>query len=208
MDNQMTAAVEAVLFAAGDPMPASRLAEIFETDKQTMTGVLNGLRIKYDTTGSGVSLIQFPGGWQLVTRQEYASYIQAALDIKRNVPLTQAAMEVLAVVAYNSKPGVTRSFIEQVRGVDSSGVVANLQEKGLLEEAGRLDLPGRPIAYRVTDNFLRCFGMRSLDDLPPLPRQEQEPGAVEEQIYVPEIFAEPEQHPEDRTGKDEEKSES
>lgn len=122
-----------------------------------------------------------------MTRQEFAPFVQAALDIKRNIPLSQASMEVLAVVAYNSKPGVTRSFIEQVRGVDSSGVVANLQEKGLLEEAGRLDLPGRPVAYRVTDNFLRCFGMRSLEDLPPLPRQEQEPGADEEQIYVPEM---------------------
>lgn len=187
MDAQMTAGVEAVLFASGDPIPASRLAEIFETDKQTIGEILSALQIKYDTTGSGLMLISLPGGWQLMTRQEFAPFVQAALDIKRNIPLSQASMEVLAVVAYNSKPGVTRSFIEQVRGVDSSGVVANLQEKGLLEEAGRLDLPGRPVAYRVTDNFLRCFGMRSLEDLPPLPRQEQEPGADEEQIYVPEM---------------------
>ncbi|MBP1575932.1 MAG: SMC-Scp complex subunit ScpB [Oscillospiraceae bacterium] len=187
MDAQMTAGVEAVLFASGDPIPASRLAEIFETDKQTISEILSALQIKYDTTGSGLMLISLPGGWQLMTRQEFAPFVQAALDIKRNIPLSQASMEVLAVVAYNSKPGVTRSFIEQVRGVDSSGVVANLQEKGLLEEAGRLDLPGRPVAYRVTDNFLRCFGMRSLEDLPPLPRQEQEPGADEEQIYVPEM---------------------
>ena len=187
MDTQMTAGVEAVLFASGDPIPASRLAEIFETDKQTIGEILSALQIKYDTTGSGLMLISLPGGWQLMTRQEFAPFVQAALDIKRNIPLSQASMEVLAVVAYNSKPGVTRSFIEQVRGVDSSGVVANLQEKGLLEEAGRLDLPGRPVAYRVTDNFLRCFGMRSLEDLPPLPRQEQEPGADEEQIYVPEM---------------------
>jgi len=185
MDNQMTAGVEAVLFASGDPIPTSRLAEIFETDKHNMTEMLNSLRIKYDTTGSGFELVQFPGGWQMMTRKEYAPFVQAALEIKRNTPLTPAAMEVLAVVAYNSKPGVTRSFIEQVRGVDSSGVVANLQEKGLLEEAGRLDLPGRPIAYRVTDNFMRCFGMKSLEDLPPLPRQEQEPGADEEQMSVP-----------------------
>ena len=104
------------------------------------------------------------------TQEELASYVKAALDSHRQTPLSQAALECLAVIAYNQP--VTKGFVEQIRGIDSSGVVNTLVEKGLIEEAGRLELPGRPIAYRTTDTFLRCFGLKSIDDLPPLPVQE------------------------------------
>ena len=94
------------------------------------------------------------------------------MDLKRNTPLSQAALEVLAVIAYNQP--VTKAFVEQVRGVDCSGVVGSLTTKGLIEEKGRLELPGRPLLYGTTDNFLRCFQLESLDDLPPLPKPEND----------------------------------
>ncbi|MEG1437114.1 MAG: SMC-Scp complex subunit ScpB, partial [Oscillospiraceae bacterium] len=108
----------------------------------------------------------------LCTRTEFAQQVRSVLDIRRNTPLSQAAFEVLAVVAYNQP--VTKSFVEQVRGVDCSGVMASLSQKGLIEEKGRLDLPGRPLIYGTTPEFLRCFCISSLDELPPLPNSETE----------------------------------
>ena len=107
-----------------------------------------------------------PDRWQMATRPYYGEMVKRILDTRRNAPLSPAALEVLSVIAYNQP--VSRSFIEQVRGVDSSSIVAKLLEKGLIEEAGRLDLPGKPIAFQVTDSFLRVFGLGSLADLPPL----------------------------------------
>ena len=119
--------------------------------------------------------------YQLATKEELATFIKAALEIKKNSVLSPAAMETLTIVAYNQP--VTKGFVEHVRGVDSSGVVNSLVDKGLLAEAGRLDLPGRPIAYKTTDNFLRCFRLSSLDDLPPIPDKQ-------EQITIDEITKE------------------
>ena len=119
----------------------------------------------------------------MTTNEKYAEYIKKAFDIRRRTPLSPAALEVLAVVAYNQP--VTKSFIEQVRGVDCSGVVSTLVEKGLIEERGRLELPGKPLLYGTTKNFLRCFSLKSLADLPPLPNKESA-AAVElgEQLMV------------------------
>ena len=112
-------------------------------------------------------LLRFEGDrWQLTTRPYYGDIVKHILDTRHNAPLSPAALEVLAVIAYNQP--VSRSFIEQVRGVDSSSTVTKLLERGLIEEAGRLDLPGKPVAFRVTDTFLRVFGLGSLADLPPL----------------------------------------
>lgn len=107
----------------------------------------------------------------MVTRAEYAQVIQKALEVKNNTPLSQAALEVLAIIAYNQP--VTKSFIEQVRGVDSGSVVNSLVAKGLVEEQGRLEIPGRPISYGTTEHFLRCFGMKNIEALPKLPQQTQ-----------------------------------
>lgn len=111
----------------------------------------------------------------MATRPYYGEVVKRILDTRRNAPLSPAALEVLAVIAYNQP--VSRSFIEQVRGVDSSSTVAKLLDKGLIEEAGRLDLPGKPVSFRVTDTFLRVFGLGSLADLPPL--HEEEPSGLE-----------------------------
>lgn len=165
----------AILFACGEPIEADRIAEVLEQDTATTERLLRSLGDWLEETEHPLMLQRLENRYQLTTRPEYAPVIKAALEVRRNVPLSQAALEVLSVVAYNQP--VTRSFVDQVRGVDSSGVVVSLAEKGLIEEAGRLDLPGRPISYRTTDHFLRTFGLSSISELPPIDAVEEEPEA-------------------------------
>ena len=122
----------------------------------------------------GITIIRLNNSYQMVSVKKYAPQVRKAMDLRRNIPLSQAAMEVLAVIAYNQP--VTKSFVEQVRGVDCSGVIGSLTTKGLIEEKGRLELPGRPLLYGTTDHFLRCFSIRSLDELPPIPKDEDKGG--------------------------------
>lgn len=162
------AALEAVLFASGEPIELERLAQAAELEKDIAEKMIDRLNDRYAENGSALTVARLGTSYQLMTRTEYSRYIKTALETRRQAPLSQAALEVLAIVAYNQP--VTRGFVEQVRGVDSSGVVKSLTERGLLEEYGRLDdVPGRPIAYRTTENFLRCFGLGSLDALPAIP---------------------------------------
>ena len=160
-------AIEAILFASGEPISAGRIAEVIGVDAKTVHKLLQQLSDEYDERGCGLCILRLEDSYQMTSRQEYADAVRAALDMRRNAPLSQAALEVLAIVAYNQP--VTRAFMEQIRGVDCSGVVATLCEKELIEESGRLELPGRPIAFRTTPNFLRAFGLSSLRDLPVLP---------------------------------------
>ena len=163
---QYKAALEAMLFAYAEPVSAEKLAEVLEIETPIVERLL--LSIRDDLTGSdrGLVLLQLEDRWQFSTKTEYGDYIKKALDTRRNTPLSPAALEVLAIIAYNQP--VSRSFIEQVRGVDSSSTVQTLLQKGLVEEAGRLDLPGRPVSFKTTDVFLRTFGIGSLSELPPL----------------------------------------
>ena len=141
--------------------------------------------------GTTEELRRLENSWQLCTIAGYDTVIRTALELRSNTPLSNAAMEVLAVVAYNQP--VTRSFIEQVRGVDSSSVVASLEEKGLIEEAGRMELPGRPVAFRTTAAFLRCFGLSDLSELPELqPPEEAEETEEEEQLGFDDLTPEEE----------------
>lgn len=166
-DNNIIAKLEAMLFASGEPVEASKLAELLELDIENITKMLAHLGDLYDERNSGIRLVRIDGKYQLCTREEYGDDVRALLEIRKNSPLSQAAFEVLAIIAYNKT--VTKSFIEQIRGVDCAGSIANLVQKGLIEEKGRLDLPGRPLVYGTTDRFLRCFSLNSLDDLPDLP---------------------------------------
>ena len=168
----MRAAIEAILFASGEPLEVTRIAEAMELDIETVRGFLFEIGASLDSKGSGICLLKLGDKYQLCSRTEYAPLIRAVLDIKKNIPLSNAALEVLAVVAYNQP--VTKAYIEQVRGVDCSGVVNTLCQKGLLEERGRLELPGRPLLYGTTPNFLRCFCLTSLADLPELPEKPSE----------------------------------
>lgn len=170
--SKIQGAAEAILFASGEPVSLERLAEVLELDKPTAEKILNHLTDRFNAENSGVQILRLEDGWQMCTRAEYAGQVRQALDMRRNMPLSQAALEVLAVVAYNQP--VTKSFVEQVRGVDCSGVLGSLTSKGLVEERGRLDLPGRPLIYGTTPDFLRCLGISSLDDLPPVEHGEEE----------------------------------
>lgn len=166
--SESMAAVEAVLFACGEPIELDKLAAAAEIEKETAERIVERLNDRYNDQKSAFLIGKLDGSYQMMTRPEYARYIKTAMETRRQVPLSPAAMEVLAIVAYNQP--VTRGFVDQVRGVDSSGVVRSLVERDLLEEHGRLtDVPGRPIAYRTTDNFLRCFGLNSLENLPAIP---------------------------------------
>lgn len=162
-------AIEAILFASGDPIEIYRLSEASGVDVGTIPRLVRLLNERYDDCGSGLCIKKLDSSYQMCTREEFAPMIKTALETKRSTPLSNAAMETLTIIAYNQP--VSKGFIENVRGIDSSSVVNNLVEKGLIEEAGRLDIPGKPIVYRTTPVFLRSFGLASTDDLPILPGQ-------------------------------------
>ena len=168
-NEQIRAACEAILFASGEPLECARIAEALELDMDTVAGALWELARSLDERGSGICLLRLGSKYQLCSRVEYAQQVRSVLDIKKNAPLSTAAFEVLAVVAYNQP--VTKAYVEQIRGVDCSGVISTLCQKGLLEEKGRLDLPGRPLLYGTTPDFLRCFCLSSLSELPELPER-------------------------------------
>lgn len=172
------AAIEAILFANGASVEASRMAAALETGEKEIIEAAEALMREYQTAGRGITIIRLDDAFQMVSSKEYAPQIRTVMDLRRNTPLSQAALEVLAVVAYNQP--VTKAFVEQVRGVDCSGVIGSLTTKGLVEEKGRLELPGRPLLYGTTENFLRCFNLQSLDDLPPLPEDEKKDEAPQE----------------------------
>lgn len=164
------AAIEAILFASGEPVPVSRLAQALEVEESEARYLTEGLMERYARQEGGILLRRLDDAYQLCSAPTYAPYVRTAMDIRRNTPLSQAAMEVLAVVAYNQP--VTKAFVEQVRGVDCSAVMQGLVTKGLVEEKGRLELPGRPLLYGTTPHFLLSFGLTTLEDLPPLPEKE------------------------------------
>ena len=155
---QTLAAVEAMLFACGDPIGADKLAQAVQLPQSSVDAALETLHTRYQREDSGLCLLHLNTRWQLATKSQWADCVRRVLDSRRAVPLGPAAMETLTVIAYNQP--VSRAFIEQVRGVDSSSSVSGLLEKGLIEEAGRLDLPGRPVSFRTTDTFLRVFGLK------------------------------------------------
>lgn len=168
---KIISSIEAMLFAAGDPVEVTKIADILEIDIETAEKMLGHLSAQYDERNSGIMLIRVDNKYQLCTREEYNEQVRKLMEIRKNAPLSNAAFEVLAIIAYNKS--VTRSFVEQVRGVDCSGPISSLVQKGLIEEKGRLDLPGRPLVYGTTDRFLRCFSLNSLDDLPELPKTDE-----------------------------------
>lgn len=165
IDNEIINAFEAILFASGEPVSIQRLSLALDLEVDDVKNVADKLSKRLD--GSGLELLTLENTYQLSGNKKYADSVRRAFDIKRKTPLSQAAFEVLAVVAYNQP--VTKAFIEQVRGVDCSGVLSTLVEKELIEERGRLELPGRPLLYGTTKNFLRCFSISDLSELPQLP---------------------------------------
>ena len=159
---------EAVLFAAGYPVSYKKLGQVLGTTAGAAKRIVREYSEIYnsdcDSTPRGIMLLCFDGACQLCTREQYGTYIREALGIRRGGNLSQSSVETLAVIAYNEP--VTRAFIDTVRGVDSGYAVSALLEKQLIEACGRLEVPGRPKLYRTTENFLRVFGISSLDELP------------------------------------------
>ena len=157
-------ALEAVLFAGGEPVSFERLAQIFDITKVEVGLVVDALSQRLVKMDSSFELCRLGDSVQLCTKKEYAEPVQKLLEIKRTAPISKAALEALSIVAY--KQPVTKTYIEQVRGVDCSGIISTLIQRELIEECGRLDAPGRPILYQTTPHFLRCFGLESIDELP------------------------------------------
>ena len=166
---QYQAAIEAIVFAGGEPVGAVRLAQVLELNEETVVRIADDWMHDFNARGGGVMAVKLDDAYQLCTRKEDAAYVRTAMDIRRNVPLSQAAMEVLAIIAYNQP--VTKAFVEQVRGVDCGAVLQGLLTKNLVEEKGRLELPGRPLLYGTTPTFLRSFSISALGQLPPLPHE-------------------------------------
>lgn len=172
INKKQIATVEAVLFAAAEPIEYSKLALVLGMDDEQILLIMDELKKKYDSEDSGICLLQLDQRYQLCSKKEYVEAVRNVLDLKRNTPLSQAAFEVLAIIAYNQP--ITKPYIEQIRGVDCSGVVNTLCQRGLVEEKGRLEVPGRPVLYGTTPDFLRCFSLNSLDDLPELPQNDRD----------------------------------
>ena len=173
---ELESAIEGILCAAGDPVPVERICLTLEQDKETVDAVCQRLADNYSYDRRGIRLVRLENSWQMCSAPEYAEYIRRTLENRKPAKLSQPALEVLAIIAYFQP--VTKAYIEQVRGVDSSYTVGLLLERGLICEAGRLAVPGRPIQYRTTKNFLRSFGLASLDELPELPSSTQEDGQM------------------------------
>ena len=166
------AAVDAVIFASGDPISTERICEAVGIDTDTCEKAAKNISARYSDAACGLELVLLDGSYQICSKGEFYEQIRTALRLRSNAVLSDVAMETLAIVAYNQP--VTKSFIEDVRGVDCSYIVGSLCEKRLIEERGRLDIPGRPLLYGTTENFLRCFNLSSLDALPSLPRLEED----------------------------------
>lgn len=166
IDGEMFAVIEACLFAAGHPLTYSRLAEVLGISEDRCADVVEKMAAVYNNGSAprGIILVRFPDSCQLCTKEKYSAQIKTALGIKRGGNLSQSLLEVLAVIAYNQP--TTRAFVDTVRGVDSSYAVNMLQEKNMIEACGKLDTPGKPTLFRTTNDFLRVFGLTSIDALP------------------------------------------
>ncbi len=166
MDNSeaLFPVIEAVLFAAGYPVPYEKLAKLTETEESLVREAVSALAEHYRAERFGIQIVEFSEECQICTKEAYEGYVREALGIRQGGRLSNSSLEVLAIVAYHQP--VTRSQIEHIRGVDSSYAVSSLVMKKLIEEKGRLEVPGRPVLFGTTADFLRCFGFSSLDELP------------------------------------------
>ena len=181
----MTAALEAILFAAGESMPVARLSLVLGAEEEEILHCADELAEGYEKEMRGIRLLHLGDKLQLCSAPEYAPYITKALEQRKPPMLSPSALETLAIVAYFQP--VTRAYIDQVRGVDSSYTVSSLMERGLIEPAGKLDVPGRPTLLRTTDVFLRTMSVSSLEELPKLPDMSGGDGVMELQRKIEQL---------------------
>ena len=179
--------IEAILFSAGRVVESKELMAILELSNDDLDLIMQNMKAEFAELGRGIEIIKVNNGYQLTTKKEYYDYIYPIFDNRAKPSLSQAAMETLSIIAYN--PKITRAEIEQIRGVNSDGTIYKLLEYNLIEEVGRLDAPGRPTIYSTTNEFLKMFGISSLEELPELPRYKLDEN---EQIVIDEIIEEKE----------------
>lgn len=186
--NKAKGVIEAILFAAGREVKITELMSALELSSEEIIATIQSMKIDYEKQNRGLQIVNIGEAYQLCTKQEYYEYLYAILD-KRNKPnLSQAALETLAIIAYNQR--ITRAEIEQIRGVNSDGTIYKLLDYNLIEETGKLDAPGKPGTYGVTSEFLRIFGIGSLEELPDLPRYKLDENR---QIVIDDIIEEKEE---------------
>ncbi len=191
---EIEGAIEGILFAAGDPVPAERISAVLGVEIAVINAAASSLADYYSYNMRGIRLIRLENSYQLCSAPEFADCIRQALETRKPPQLSAAAMEVLAAVAYYQP--VTKTYIEKIRGVDSSYTVGILTERGLIEPCGRLAVPGRPLIYRTTKEFLRTFGISSLEELPELPDSSSElEGQLQIQSAIKELQESAEEAP-------------
>lgn len=183
--SHLKAVIEAILFAAGRPVEKKELILALEVNENDLDTIISNMQEEYKKEDRGIELIKVNASYQLATKTSLYEYIYPVLDKRTKPNLSNAALETLAIIAYN--PQITRAEIESIRGVSADACVYKLLEYGLIEEAGKLDLPGKPMSYKTTDEFLKMFGYSSLEDLPDLPRYKLDEN---HQIVVDEILEE------------------
>lgn len=187
--NKLKAIIEAILFSAGRPVSQKELILSLEISKEDIENIIANMQEEYREQARGIEIIKIENNYQLCTKKDLHDYIYPILD-KRNKPnLSNAALETVAIIAYN--PKITRAEIEAIRGVSADGCVYKLLEYGLIEEAGKTDLPGKPMSYQTTSEFLRMFGYTSLEDLPELPRYKLDEN---KQIVIDELIDQQEEN--------------
>lgn len=178
--SELQRAVEAILFAAGERVDLSRLALALETDEKEIEAAVNALADTLAFERRGIRILRLEKGYQMVSSGEMADYITKALETRKPPKLSSSQLEALTIVAYYQP--ATKAMVEQIRGVDSSYSISALMNKKLIEESGRLNVPGRPILYRTTPDFLRTFGISSLEELPPIEKVSFSEPIVQEEI--------------------------
>ena len=160
--------IEAILFAAGRVVTINEFISALEINKDDVVNIIENMRQEFEGQNRGIEIIKVNDGYGMCTKKEYYEYIYPIFDKRSKPNLSNAALETLAIIAYN--PGITRAEIEMIRGVNSDATIYKLLEYNLIEDAGKLDAPGKPTTYRTTENFLKMFGYSNLEDLPELPR--------------------------------------
>ena len=200
--NQKKSIIEAILFAAGRLVTKNELILALEISAEDIDSIIKSMQEEYKKEDRGIELISIENSYQLCTKKELYEYIYPILDKRSKPNLSNAALETLSIIAYN--PKITRAEIEAIRGVSADACVYKLLEYGLIEESGKLDLPGKPMSYKTTGDFLRMFGYNSLEDLPELPRYKLDEN---KQIVIDDLIEEQNEAPSPERDKVEEQSE-
>ena len=183
---QLQRAIEAILFAAGEPVEATRLSEVLETDVEEIHTILHQMSDAWAFERRGIRIVRLEEAYQMVSSGEMSDYVTKALETRKPPKLSASQLETLTIVAYYQP--ATKAMVEQIRGVDSSYSISALLNKKLIEEAGRLNVPGRPIQYRTTMDFLRTFGIASLDELPEIEKVSFGEPLEDDQQVMPEVL--------------------